>query len=218
MFGEVLRIVDGPIASLSCLSNIAYRRCKDCADDLPFSVSPGVPGLTFVLLFGAQGGFGPWLSTHRASRPPSPCPVSCPPRSSSSFLHRTRTHSAGADLVAILNRGGLEQVGPPDDILDRPATPFVAGFMGDAVRLPVTIEEGWISQGGGKVLPPSIRLVPRHCSSARPTSRWPLPRSTVPFRARSAVRTGSVRRDGPNCPWKSSSPLWRSRFPSNMPW
>ncbi|WP_422035616.1 sulfate/molybdate ABC transporter ATP-binding protein [Reyranella sp.] len=59
-----------------------------------------------------------------------------------------------ADRVAILNRGRLEQLGPPDDILDRPATPFVAGFVGDAVRLPVTVEEGWISLGGGKVPAP----------------------------------------------------------------
>lgn len=29
--------------------------------DLPFSVSPVVAGLVFVLLFGAQGWFGPWL-------------------------------------------------------------------------------------------------------------------------------------------------------------
>ena len=32
--------------------------------DLPFSVSPVVPGLIYVLLFGAQGWFGPWLSAH----------------------------------------------------------------------------------------------------------------------------------------------------------
>ena len=32
--------------------------------DLPFSVSPVVAGLVFVLLFGAQGWFGPWLSEH----------------------------------------------------------------------------------------------------------------------------------------------------------
>jgi sulfate/thiosulfate transport system permease protein len=30
--------------------------------DLPFSVSPVISGLVFVLLFGAQGLFGPWLS------------------------------------------------------------------------------------------------------------------------------------------------------------
>lgn len=31
--GEVLRLVDGPIAPLPCLSRIAYRRCSDCADE-----------------------------------------------------------------------------------------------------------------------------------------------------------------------------------------
>ena len=32
--------------------------------DLPFSVSPVIAGLIFVLLFGAQGWFGPWLMAH----------------------------------------------------------------------------------------------------------------------------------------------------------
>jgi sulfate/thiosulfate transport system permease protein len=32
--------------------------------DLPFSVSPVVAGLIYVLVFGAQGWFGPWLSEH----------------------------------------------------------------------------------------------------------------------------------------------------------
>ena len=32
--------------------------------DLPFSVSPVVAGMVFVLLFGAQGWFGPWLQDH----------------------------------------------------------------------------------------------------------------------------------------------------------
>lgn len=32
--------------------------------DLPFSVSPVVSGLVYVLLFGAQGWFGPWLDNH----------------------------------------------------------------------------------------------------------------------------------------------------------
>jgi sulfate transport system permease protein len=32
--------------------------------DLPFSVSPVVAGLVFVLLFGLQGYFGPWLREH----------------------------------------------------------------------------------------------------------------------------------------------------------
>ena len=32
--------------------------------DLPFSVSPVIAGLIYVLLFGAQGFFGPWLKRH----------------------------------------------------------------------------------------------------------------------------------------------------------
>lgn len=32
-FGQVLRIVDGPIAPLPCLSKIAYRRCEDCKEE-----------------------------------------------------------------------------------------------------------------------------------------------------------------------------------------
>jgi sulfate transport system permease protein len=32
--------------------------------DLPFSVSPVIAGLIYVLVFGAQGWFGPWLSEH----------------------------------------------------------------------------------------------------------------------------------------------------------
>ncbi|MGX5665493.1 RrF2 family transcriptional regulator [Rhizobium daejeonense] len=29
-YGEVLRLIDGPIAPLPCLSLTAYRRCEDC--------------------------------------------------------------------------------------------------------------------------------------------------------------------------------------------
>lgn len=32
--------------------------------DLPFSVSPVISGLIYVLIFGLQGWFGPWLSAH----------------------------------------------------------------------------------------------------------------------------------------------------------
>lgn len=36
-----------------------------------------------------------------------------------------------ADRIAILNRGAIEQVGTPADILSRPATPFVRDFIAD---------------------------------------------------------------------------------------
>ncbi len=55
-----------------------------------------------------------------------------------------------ADRVAILNRGRLEQVGTPAEVYDRPATPFVAEFLGDEVR---------VQQGSG-VLPPDAAGAP----------------------------------------------------------
>jgi Rrf2 family protein len=32
-FGEVLRLIDGPLAPLPCLSRVAYRRCLDCQNE-----------------------------------------------------------------------------------------------------------------------------------------------------------------------------------------
>ena len=32
-FGAVLRLIDGPVAPLPCLSRTAYRRCHDCKDE-----------------------------------------------------------------------------------------------------------------------------------------------------------------------------------------
>src|SRR5690606_25514577 len=32
-YGEVLRLIDGPIAPLPCLSKTAYRKCTDCQDE-----------------------------------------------------------------------------------------------------------------------------------------------------------------------------------------
>lgn len=32
-FGQVLRLIDGPIAPLPCLSRMAYRKCEDCRNE-----------------------------------------------------------------------------------------------------------------------------------------------------------------------------------------
>jgi sulfate transport system ATP-binding protein len=36
-----------------------------------------------------------------------------------------------SDRVVVLNRGRIEQQGSPDEVYDRPATPFVLQFLGD---------------------------------------------------------------------------------------
>ena len=36
-----------------------------------------------------------------------------------------------ADRVVVMNQGRIEQVGPPDEVYDHPATPFVLQFLGD---------------------------------------------------------------------------------------
>ena len=32
-FGQIIRIVDGPLAQVPCASQTAYKRCKDCRDE-----------------------------------------------------------------------------------------------------------------------------------------------------------------------------------------
>jgi sulfate/thiosulfate transport system ATP-binding protein len=49
-----------------------------------------------------------------------------------------------SDRVAVLAQGRIEQVGTPDTIYDRPATPFVFGFIGESSHLSATISEGRI--------------------------------------------------------------------------
>ena len=38
MIGPVLRIIDGPLAPLPCLSQTAYRRCDECVDEAACSI------------------------------------------------------------------------------------------------------------------------------------------------------------------------------------
>ncbi|MDR3375480.1 MAG: sulfate/molybdate ABC transporter ATP-binding protein [Ancalomicrobiaceae bacterium] len=47
-----------------------------------------------------------------------------------------------ADRIVVLNKGLVEQIGSADDIYDRPASPFVYDFIGDAVGLDVAVQDG----------------------------------------------------------------------------
>jgi putative spermidine/putrescine transport system ATP-binding protein len=57
-----------------------------------------------------------------------------------------------SDRVAVLSQGRIEQIGPPGEIYDAPATPFVAEFVGTMNRLEGTVEGDGIVAYGDKRL------------------------------------------------------------------
>jgi sulfate transport system ATP-binding protein len=56
-----------------------------------------------------------------------------------------------ADKVIVIHAGGVEQVGSPNQILDEPATEFVAKFIGEANVYQTTVREGQGSVGALQV-------------------------------------------------------------------
>lgn len=46
-----------------------------------------------------------------------------------------------ADAIAVMNHGRIEQLGPPDELYEKPRTSFVARFLGASNLLPGTVED-----------------------------------------------------------------------------
>ncbi|MDC7786001.1 sulfate/molybdate ABC transporter ATP-binding protein [Rhodoplanes sp. TEM] len=98
-----------------------------------------------------------------------------------------------SDRVAILNQGRIEQIGTPDEVYDRPASAFVAGFIGEAVRVTVTVEGGLV-RIGEHVLPAPDATV------SGTAALFVRPRDLVAADARSGALAATVigvRRAGP---------------------
>jgi spermidine/putrescine transport system ATP-binding protein len=58
------------------------------------------------------------------------------------FIHVTHDQEEAmtmADGIAVMNKGRIEQLGSPDELYERPETPFVAGFLGVSNLLPGTV-------------------------------------------------------------------------------
>ncbi len=78
------------------------------------------------------------------------------------FVHVTHDQDEAmtmADTIAIMNRGRIEQLGPPEALYERPATAFVAGFLGASNLLPGTVAgPGRVQLDAGA----EVRVPPEH--------------------------------------------------------
>jgi len=64
-----------------------------------------------------------------------------------------------SDRLAVFNRGRIEQVGAPADVYERPATAFVAGFVGTSNLLAGEVARAIVGEAGTfTVRPEKIRL------------------------------------------------------------
>ncbi|MEO8291097.1 MAG: ABC transporter ATP-binding protein [Gaiellaceae bacterium] len=72
------------------------------------------------------------------------------------FIHVTHDQEEAmtmADSIAVMNSGHIEQLGSPDDLYERPATPFVARFLGVSNLLEgVSGGDGTVRLGDGTVV------------------------------------------------------------------
>ncbi|WP_113704435.1 ABC transporter ATP-binding protein [Nonomuraea lactucae] len=71
------------------------------------------------------------------------------------------THDQGealtmSDRIAVMNDGLVEQLGGPREIYERPASAFVAGFIGTSNLLSGAASGGVMEFGGGRILVPEL--------------------------------------------------------------
>src|SRR5690242_14936905 len=70
-----------------------------------------------------------------------------------SFIHVTHSQDeamALADLVVVMNHGRIEQTAPPREVFNRPATAFVARFIGGHNVLPAAVARARVESRGGE--------------------------------------------------------------------
>jgi sulfate transport system ATP-binding protein len=75
-----------------------------------------------------------------------------------------------ADRVVVMNHGRVEQVGTPQEVFDRPATPFVMGFLGS-----VNVFHGRVEEGRAHLGPLSVAYPAHDGSDARPAQGFARP-------------------------------------------
>jgi putative spermidine/putrescine transport system ATP-binding protein len=116
-----------------------------------------------------------------------------------------------SDRVGVMSQGRLEQLDTPARIYQRPATPFVAEFVGVTNAFTGTVEGGSVVLPGGATLPADVVAGQPKGSAARvlvrPSDLRLAPADASPSRLRGTVLTHSflgtvtrltVRLDGPD--------------------
>ena len=75
-----------------------------------------------------------------------------------------------ADRVVVMNQGKVEQVGSPQEVFDRPATPFVMGFLGH-----VNVFHGRVEAGRAHLGPLSVEYPEHADETSRPAQGFARP-------------------------------------------
>ncbi|BBE74635.1 sulfate/molybdate ABC transporter ATP-binding protein [Oharaeibacter diazotrophicus] len=119
-----------------------------------------------------------------------------------------------ADRVVVMSNGRIEQIGSPEDVYDRPASPFVFDFIGEAARIPVEIRGGVARLGTNPVpLAPGVRAAdgrgllyvrPENVAFAREGEG--LPGTVVSLHRSGSSRRVAVRLDGAEADLEAVAP------------
>ena len=120
-----------------------------------------------------------------------------------------------SDRIVIMRDGHIEQVGTPDEVFRRPATRFVAGFIGSPpMNLnEATVDDGRLVFASGETLPlpgqfkdPMSRPAARWCSGCGPTTSIRPVTASIPAKQPMSTRS-SCRSPSPS---RSATRRWCS--------
>jgi putative spermidine/putrescine transport system ATP-binding protein len=103
------------------------------------------------------------------------------------------THDQGealsmSDRLAVFNHGRIEQIGSPSEVYDRPASQFVAGFVGQTNLL-----EGYIAQRLGG-FPSTYAVRPERIRILAPDAEVPMGVASIDGRVDSVTYLGATSR------------------------
>ncbi|WP_407308333.1 sulfate/molybdate ABC transporter ATP-binding protein [Acinetobacter sp.] len=66
-----------------------------------------------------------------------------------------------ADQIIVMNKGNVEQIGSPREVYEKPATPFVFDFLGQANRFEGQNQQGIIHLGEDRIKLPQVKNAPQ---------------------------------------------------------